>query len=185
MARKLKDYLFHYWGCECVADMSRYVGKVGKKYSLKAVPVIFDSINRNNDIDQCWGVKINDEEGLEFFDVFDKKCRIWEHFIHSTELKPILRPFSDLKESEALLLLNFDNDIQFIKFWGIDAGENRFTWSENIFPPHTPETWCLLEARPEQFAYLINQRIDIFNLIPEGLAVDATKFDINSLIINQ
>ncbi len=87
------------------------------------------------------------------------------------EVKPLLRPLSDMTKEEAMLYVKIldeyayrvflkDGQIQFDYHKGDEIGSGCFD---------------LMYSCPEQFLYLLKQRFDLFNLISEGLALDKTK----------
>ena len=98
----------------------------------------------------------------------------------------VLRPIMDMTEQEARDMvmahpfygkhetMHWEYYRRAVHFKVIYTGQSR-RWCKQI--AERGET-------PEQFKYLLSKGFDLFNLIPEGLAIDATKFDINSLIIN-
>lgn len=75
------------------------------------------------------------------------------------EVKPILRPLSDMTEEEK-------KEIGFEAFHMLrsDLGERNLP-ARNLS--------CMWAAR--QTAYLLSRSFDLFNLIPEGLALDSTQ----------
>jgi hypothetical protein len=147
--KKIEDYLPGYLGCEVRTNdhdlgEKKIYGRVGRLIGYSSYPV-----------PECT---------LAF--------RAGEHgHVAPMFLKPLLRPLSDMTGEEAqelgkrLLLVNGENcraykteeglwRVQFGNvsgdFWLIDG---------SIFNQH-------------QTIYLLKQRFDLFNLIPEGLAVD-------------
>jgi hypothetical protein len=70
------------------------------------------------------------------------------------QVKLILRPISDMTDAEKDEL---DNGFEFEKKYGHDSLDLK------------------LELRAEQIKYLLSRHLDIFNLIPAGLALDSTK----------
>lgn len=69
------------------------------------------------------------------------------------ECKPILRPLSDMTEEE----------------------EKEYE-ATRVFVRATPVHQVgNMQWTPETFRYLLKQGFDLFNLIPEGLAIDKTK----------
>lgn len=78
-----------------------------------------------------------------------------------TNIQPILRKLSDMTEEEmnecGNLIYDFSDDEEL----------NRWKWSDFDF------------GCAEQFHYLLSKHFDLFNLIPEGLAIDKTTFKNN------
>jgi hypothetical protein len=85
--------------------------------------------------------------------IINKSQAIFENFGVSIRLiKPILRPLSDMTEEES----------KEIGFWGVwhDVEFNALAWDD-------------VHWSPEDFRILLSHHFDLFNLIPEGLAIDA------------
>jgi len=71
-------------------------------------------------------------------------------------IKPILRPLSDMTEEE---------ETEYLKIFPEYEDYQRLMW----------ETQILMEG--EGTKYLLSKSFDLFNLIPEGLALDKTKLN--------
>lgn len=94
------------------------------------------------------------------------------------QCKLVLRPLWDMKKEEALEIIQIENSafiVKEIKFFPMEEGENQFTWSEELEPPHSAESWSIMDAMPEQFHYLLSRGFDLFGLIEAGIALDKTK----------
>lgn len=83
---------------------------------------------------------------------FEKKVILIER------IKPILRPLSDMTEEEA------DYIIEHTKLKEVSMGR-----SEKEFAINIAERWT---ANADVLAWLLSKHFDLFNLIPEGLAID-------------
>lgn len=98
-------------------------------------------------------------------------------------VKPILRPLSDITESEAKELIIRDNR-QYLVDW-IEKGQyeeypDRQDYSTYLSRLHdNDECYCsqLLQAigNFEVWTYLLSKGFDLFGLIESGLAIDKTK----------
>src|SRR5688572_48999 len=91
-----------YLGQKVVVDASKRHSGTGKNCDLKAAPGIFDSINRNIDIDQWCGVTYDLEGGLYFYDCFDQLKRSHADFHKTDDVKLILRPLSAITDEDAI-----------------------------------------------------------------------------------
>jgi hypothetical protein len=88
-------------------------------------------------------------------------------------VKPHLRPLSSLTEKNIIELFRLQG-LRMDK--AIRANiEGRFVQIEFIYGKETNSDYFLAEKfNPQQTAYLLKERIDLFNLIPSGQAIDAT-----------
>lgn len=132
-----------------------------------------------------------------------------EYHSNKLIFKPILRPLSDMTEEEIIHLLWVNNDseqldadcriskeeiIQAIDEQVFDKEHNRWRimYSCRCFVGtfiiegngdmelyDEDDDLQGLENRSESFRYLLKQHFDLFNLIPEGLAIDKTKIKTN------
>lgn len=83
--------------------------------------------------------------------------------------RPILRLLSDMTEEEAKEFLRIDGiTAGFMSVNAFGIRHNHTTWE---FNPHGEG----MPANPNQFAFLLSKGFDLFNLIPDGLAIDKTK----------
>jgi hypothetical protein len=89
----------------------------------------------------------------------------------SSSCKPILRPLSDITKEEVADLM------------GVDGFIKRGNWSEPFFQCEYEDLsndqrfkhLYITQMSPTQTVFLIKSRFDLFNLIPEELAIDKTK----------
>lgn len=79
--------------------------------------------------------------------------------------KPILRPLSDIVQSDYLELYDILNEAE-----DRDYGEQSDSYKRNYAALNT----CGVEYKPIVFKYLLSKHFDLFNLIGEGLALDKT-----------
>lgn len=168
---EIKDYLHLYIGCEVIVDIRRYLGNsTGKNVDLSSVRMRFDSINRSSDIDQCWGVTKSD--GIEYYNCFDELCRLYDHFVHSSNLKPILRPLSNINANDLIALAdiirpeNIGNHPRLEESFE-DQVNGVVIAIEKIGLYRGPIAFQMTR-------YLLKQGFDLFGLIPAGLAIDKT-----------
>lgn len=152
MPKELKDYLHLLLGCECEVDFARYISSkaIGKFEPKERVRCVFDSINKNKDIDQCWGVTVINDNGFKYYDVFDRLVGFYTDFVHSTSIKPILRHLSDMTDEEC----DEYNKI----------AETMFSINKVVDQMRTQAAIIV---------YLLSKRLDPFGLIEVGLAIDA------------
>lgn len=197
MNREIKEFLHLYLGCEGIADMTLYLKGKGKEYDLSAVPVIFDSINRNRAeltdgrIDQWVGLTMQcGERGILYYDVFDRLVNCYTHFIHPQYFKPLLRPLSDMTEEEMkeLLCLDFapSDDVfrNMVTEFKFDVNEPQRRTKRgtgvgfSVFKDgshYMSGTLSFVDLNPHQFVYLLKLGFDLFGLIEAGLAIDKSK----------
>lgn len=97
---------------------------------------------------------------------------VWE--FEFSEIKLILRPLSDITNEEVKEFANWEAGMTLVKFKSdelmlelqyLNIGERETTFYHYY--------WRQISAR--QFHYLLSKGFDLFNLIPEGLAIDKTK----------
>jgi hypothetical protein len=164
---KIRDILHLYLGCEAEVNVTyRYPKKTHRL--LKAV---FLGINR---------LSVDTSYTARPFDVYGKP---WDEFYETKEApKPILRQLSSMTEEEARVITGytaFENIREVTKFWKDDkcaCVEYRWKhdgmvdgWAYSASAVYfTKDEWT-----PELFQYLLSKHFDLFNLIPEGLAIDA------------
>jgi hypothetical protein len=120
MSKEIKDYLHLYLGCECMTPKG-----IGKLFRY--------------DIETNWTWCVFGIMGPEF-----------EDSGHIENVKPILRPLSDMSEEEKIEL-----KLNVVQASTINhASEIMWTF--------------------EQVRILLSKHFDLFNLIGEGLAIDKT-----------
>lgn len=94
------------------------------------------------------------------------------------EVKPILRPLSDMTEEEAVevaKLSEWEPHFRDVKVERTQYGDLVVRWDGcleggEVFNATGAEFYC-----QEQFHYLLSRGFDLFNLIESGLAIDSTK----------
>lgn len=94
------------------------------------------------------------------------------------EIKPILRPLSDMTEEEAVEVAKEsewtphfrDVKVERNRFGDIIVSWDGMAESREEFNATGEMFYC-----SEQFIYLLSKHFDLFNLIESGLALDATK----------
>jgi|SRR5688572_9480762 len=140
--KKIEDYLPHYVGCDC--EIITAPGTVGKLVSL------------NIEHRTCSLL----QPGMGFMGGG------W--FAKTNEIKPLLRPLSDMTEEEhnkVAELLGYPKPYRFYKkewfkwYWEGEGNEMFFA------PAYITEV----------FRYLLSKHFDLFGLIESGLAIDASK----------
>jgi hypothetical protein len=138
MTKNIKDYLHLYLGCDCEYFEKLIFGDIQKrKAKLKGVNYPFAEFHP---------ITVHSEVALQT--TFRRNVR---------DIKPILRPLSDMTEGEmeecGNMIYDFSNDEALAK------------WEWKYF-----ETG--LDA--EQFNWLLSKHFDLFGLIEAGLAIDKT-----------
>jgi hypothetical protein len=145
MEKNIKDYLHLYMGCKChtpdgIMELS-YV-KDGSNW-----PVWFD--------EKC------NEANSEILSNYGCCAKGYKY----NQVKPILRPLSDMTEEEKNELLQVDREYT----------------SANILPNIPLGRLLVLhytERQAQITRYLLSKHFDLFGLIPAGLAIDATKQEV-------
>jgi hypothetical protein len=104
-------------------------------------------------------VGINVQEKVVYVKCRDIYGNEWDDFrkVSYDKFTPILRPLSGLTEQECIKANSFGKG-------GLDLDENLKGYYTN--------TACFFD--PEEFKYLLSIGIDLFGLIPAGLAIDKT-----------
>jgi hypothetical protein len=155
--------------------MNRYLGKsTGKDCDLSKIVMRFDSINRNKDIDQCWGMTYEADSGIQYYNCFDEPCRIYSQFVHSSEFKPILRRLSSMTEEEAkTFICSTDETLRITK---IGPGGISYVGEQTDFI----DTIFFSAIDPSRFNWLLKNSFDLFGFIESGLAIDAATLNLES-----
>ena len=96
VAQVVAPYIFQKVVCDAT---SRHRG-TGLNCDLKKVVGTFDAINRNVDIDQFIGVTYDNADGIEFLNVFGERCRMYQDFYKTENLKFLLKPVSMMKDDD-------------------------------------------------------------------------------------
>ena len=95
-------------------------------------------------------------------------------FVNVNNIKPILRPLSDMQEDEQIVVGLISR--------GIELSEA--TYSDKIFAKEFAVSWAIRKgSRPvmsvadcvKLTTYLLKQGFDLFGLIENGIAIDKTK----------
>jgi hypothetical protein len=138
MEKNIKDYLHLYLGCECMMT----------KISYHAVHELILSQKRSFKLDG----------------------KLLQYFIEPTtkaEIKPILRPLSDMNDEEFRWL----EDETHFHPGGFNSHDNDVTieWKEEMIEEINEH------GTPEIFLFLLSKHFDLFSLIEAGLAIDKTK----------
>jgi hypothetical protein len=129
MEKNIKDYLHLYLGCECrPLDNTKQGWLMGIRI-MQGVENAFLQYD------------LNSTENLIPFKL--------------NELKPILRPLSDMSDEE---------NLEFGGLWAFAE-----TYIPDIEDTHDP-----YEIEPEAFRFLLSEHFDLFGLIEAGLAIDKT-----------
>jgi hypothetical protein len=158
--KDIKDHLHLYLGCDVARE---HVESRSKKF-FEYGRLVGAS---NSEVEKGKTVAIIDV-GLDHF-----------HEWYIEETKPILRPLSDMTEQEAWEFVGGKSDhlyddlkIDKIDKTGISISYVINAGDEGSFPQsHKFDFFAL---GPEQFKHLLSRGFDLFNLIPEGLAIDKT-----------
>ncbi len=106
----------------------------------------------------------------------------YTHFNSLNEIKPILRPLSDMTHNEAARFVRIlkpeARDIE-LKILSNDIVV-RFKRDSN-FPgiSEWADTNRVSKSNPEQHKYLLSRHFDLFGWIADGLAIDATTLERN------
>lgn len=101
--------------------------------------------------------------------IYTDANNLWEH------TKPLLRPLSDMTEEEVVTLIykrsNIYLNVRFVEFW---MNKVRFEFEYKSSSRRRTDDQSFDELDSGQFLYLLKQGFDLFNLIPDGLAIDKT-----------
>lgn len=89
----------------------------------------------------------------------------------SEQWKPLLRPLSDINKDEVADLMGVKG---FIKEGNWCPPFFQLRWEDLNYEQHSQHEY-LVQLSPDQFFFLLSKHFDIFDLITEGLAIDATK----------
>lgn len=148
MKKDIKDYLHLYLGCEVeVRKKDR-----DKKWLRGFISEISRGSNHGD-----W-VEVNFKEIVTVLNQEweERSSNFHNYFIGYDEIKPILRPLSDMTEEEKKWL-------------------NEHEKLKDEFIGLSTEVYFLIEWQAEKIRYLLCKGFDLFNLIPEGLALDKTR----------
>lgn len=144
MEKNIKDYLHLYLGCECIMTRPSY----------HAVH----------------------ELGLSGDRTFLLGGKFLTYFIEPTtkaEVKPILRPLSDLTHQEVWVFCNFNEYQKLIKY-KVHESFLEINWDENEEKDRYYH-YYFRQLSARQFHFLLSKHFDVFELIESGLAIDSTK----------
>jgi hypothetical protein len=159
--KDIKDYLHLYLGCDVETTVK---GKYVHPYGSVGISVV-DADSYENLIRHLKFKEAYQKDGYNDYD--------W------VSVKPILRPLSDMTEEEAWEFVGGKSDqlyddlkIDKIDKTGIVISYVINAGDEGSFPQsHKFDFFAL---GPEQLRRLLSRGFDLFNLIPEGLAIDKT-----------
>ncbi len=140
--QELKDVLHLYLGCEVQTKIRRETSKGQPMRKLKGRLCDFDLLVPN-----CVGIHLEDEK----YDTDTTSLPI-------SDIKPILRPLSDMTDKEI-------KDIQKLTLLSYN-GCHTDSWVK------TNTKYWLYEA--QRTKYLLKQGFDLFGLIESGQAIDKT-----------
>lgn len=116
-----------------------------------------------------YGLKVNNNEVnlLMVIDVRDyykpKDLISLDSVVGSTYLKPILRPLSDLWSNNAI-----EEDRDQLSEWDIERIQDALAF----IPMGLIHKSIVDKLNYDSVEYLLSKHYDVFNLIPEGLAID-------------
>jgi hypothetical protein len=167
--KDIKDYLHLYK--DCMVQVKR---KNDTEYNVGRVCEITSKSNHGD-----WIV-------VRFDDVIKVTSQTWEtstsnahyFFFGDDYIVPILRPLSSMTEEEAIEVARVseweghfrDVKVTKSKFDDLIVSWDGMPESREEFNATGEFFYCA-----EQFLYLLSKHFDLFNLIEEGLAIDATK----------
>jgi hypothetical protein len=172
MEKNIKDYLHLYKGCKChtpdgIMEMS-YVEDGSANW-----PVWFD--------EKC------NEANSEILSN-DGCCAKGYKY---NQVKPILRPLSDMTEEEAKIYFGISESAEvYKKNMYDDHSEFLYRWEDRRRKYNTSDGMAHsavgiahncenADMTPTQFLFLLSKHFDLFGLIEAGLAIDATKQNTN------
>lgn len=166
MEKKLEDYLHYYLGVR---------GKLSVKYHDGEEEV--DAV-----LNACF------VSGSHSFQCFDLDGNKWEYttILPAIKFRPFLRPLNEMTDDEAKTICNF----HFETDWEVKERSNLLiyltsgvfkTWiyfndSGNLFDHEDATGGESAYGTFEAVHYLLSKHFDIYELIPEGLAIDKTKY---------
>lgn len=153
---ELKDYLHFYLGCEVIGN---YDGP--RKGYLTGI------------------TNGGTEAEIQFFE--EDGINVFEHPEFNTldEIKPILRPLSDMTEEEAIevtkpvVVYGDLPNVRKYETWVNPFGKIVVSWGNGLREKYVPQDEKCFTT--EQFAFLLKKWFDLFELIDAGLAIDSTK----------
>lgn len=157
--KDIKDYLPFYIGCEVAREHDKSRSEKFCEYG-KLVGISESEIERGKTVAIL-------DVGIDHF-----------HEWYVEETKPILRPLSSMTEEEAKEVVKRRSPAGSVKSLDrlvinhIDS--TSITWSF-LSVPNIPRWERFGELSPDQFIYLLSKGFDLFNLIPENLAIEKTK----------
>jgi hypothetical protein len=96
------------------------------------------------------------------------------------DIKPILRPLSDMTEEEAIecaKLSEWEPHFRDVKVERTAYGDLLVKWDGMVEGGEQQNVTGDMFYCAEQFQYLLSKSFDLFNLIPEGLAIEKTKLN--------
>lgn len=157
--KKIEDYLHLYLGCE-----------------VRTNDTAMDTILRGR---TGTFVGFTDESRTSVIMKFragpDGRAGLWN-------IKPLLRPLSDMTEQEAIEFCCLHYTIQnTIKYASWDDGRDTRYGKPRVYFETTgfkqSGSIPLDKLMPEGFVYLLSKHFDLFRLIEDGLAIDSTKIN--------
>ena len=170
MSKKIQDYLHLYLMADVLIQAKR---KNDSEYVIGRMCEITRNSNHGDWV-EVW-----------FNDVITVTSNIWEtsssnchwFFFSEDHIKPILRSLSDMTPEEARQMAALSEWHEHFREVSVDRskfGDLIVTWqganeSREMFNATGEMFYC-----SEQFLWLLRKGFDLFNLIPDGLAIDKT-----------
>jgi hypothetical protein len=157
MEKKIQDYLHFYLGCQAMCSTKDFPKE---KHTGKIVEISTTGSNHSPWIQVAFETVI--DVYRDSFRCGHSSSNMHHFFFSWDEIKPILRPWSDLKPDE-VGKMTWDNDPM---WWAKKSKKGKITISYDSQAPT-----CF---RPEEYRFLCSLGIDLFGLIPADLAIDST-----------
>jgi len=148
MEKKLKDYLHLYMGCECLLKMEENNKKLNIRV-LRSLPFLFGELH----------AEFGGNTGFPICDV-----------------KPILRPLSDMTEEEfegLREITGYPNHNA--TFEGAEGKHIRYRYGKKSTVNGFKTSLNTDQMRPDMLVFLLSKHFDLLGLIESGLAADKTK----------
>lgn len=161
MKKNIKEYLHLYLGCEVMG-------------------ILLDEPRKG------YLTGIHGEYGAEiqFFNEDGVNVSEEPEYNEYQQVKPILRPLSDMTEEEAFWLCDYFGG------YGDLPGQRKYETYQSAFDKMVVswgttmrEKWIPADCevwKPEQTKYLLSKSFDLFDFIKEGLAIDKTKTELTN-----
>jgi hypothetical protein len=163
MTKDIKDYLHLYLGCEvaCYSDHLRPEMEFERNATLDGI--VNDSSRNEHPVKVSFH-----NEGFKYR----------SHYCYKfNEVKPLLRPLSDMTEEEVIKYLRLKHNA-YSGEYEIKLRDNGFWWLFKTIASDEKFKFfgeMLDESNSDQFRWLLSKGFDLFGLIEAGLAIDKTK----------